>query len=309
MRPPVYRSDGVAGRAESSQHHREEVNQRPAQADEVAEARQLLIRGNLDDLVRAFGLEGGGLARRIVEGLARPAAAWFARDLEAIDRVIGSHGLAAAGRRITSTYTHNLRITGLERVPRTGPLLVVSNHPGTVDAGALWVALASRGDDLRILAADREVLRAMPNLQRKLFAIADGAGASTLRRSAGWLREGNALLTFPAGTIEPDPTIRPAVAALDAWSRSTDLFVRLAPETVVLPVAVRGVISPTALRHPLARRLPQQTDREWTAACLQVLVRHYRDTRTRVAVGEPFLGRSVASADAAAREQLTRLLG
>jgi hypothetical protein len=56
---------------------------------------------------------------------------------------------------------------------------------------------------------------------------------------------------------------------------------------MVLPVAVSGVISTTAQRHPIARRLADPKEREWAAATLQVLCRHLRDTHTRVAIGTP----------------------
>jgi hypothetical protein len=57
----------------------------------------------------------------------------------------------------------------------------------------------------------------------------------------------------------------------------------------VLPLAVSGVISRTALASPLARWIADAEEREFAAATLQVLFRRYRDTDTRVLVGEPIL--------------------
>jgi len=59
----------------------------------------------------------------------------------------------------------------------------------------------------------------------------------------------------------------------------------------VLPIAVSGVISRTALQHRIARRFADPKEREWAAATLQVLCRRLRDTRTRVVIGEPISAR------------------
>lgn len=57
-----------------------------------------------------------------------------------------------------------------------------------------------------------------------------------VRAAADHLRAGGALLTFPAGAIEPDPALRlaDALTSLAGWRNATELFVRLVPETAVL---------------------------------------------------------------------------
>jgi hypothetical protein len=105
------------------------------------------------------------------------------------------------------------------------------------------------------------------------------------------------LLTFPAGTIEPDPAVR-AAAPLVGWSNSPELLVRLVPETVVLPVAVSGVISRRSQRHRIAKCFADRKEREWAAATLQVLSRRLRDTQTRVLIGEPISSRQMSQRSA-----------
>src|SRR5262249_233801 len=113
-----------------------------------------------------------------------------------------------------------------------------------------------------------------------------GGRSGLLRDATSHLRQGGALLTFPAGTIEPDPSLR-AVEPLAGWSDSSELFVRLVPQTVVLPVAGSGGISRKAQQHRIATCFADPKEGEWAAATLQVLCPHLRDTRTRVAIGEP----------------------
>ncbi|MEN9933510.1 MAG: hypothetical protein RLZZ387_89 [Chloroflexota bacterium] len=249
----------------------------------------LLTRNNAKDLVAAFKLDRLRWARRPLELLCSLPARRFARQLVTFDRIVGDKGLPAAGGYIIERFARSFAVLGAEHVPAAGPLLVVSNHPGMADAMGLWVGLAR--DDLRIIAAERPLLRALPNTCRHLIYVDDSSPrgrSGSLRAAAAHLRSGGALLTFPAGHIEPDPAVRPgAVDSLRSWSPSVALLARLAPETLVLPAAVGGVISTTSMRNPAARVFPEQRDRDWAAATLQVLVPAYRDVDTRVAFGPP----------------------
>ena len=113
---------------------------------------------------------------------------------------------------------------------------------------------------------------------------------AVIRTAARHLQEGGALLTFPAGEIEPDPaTFGPqrAAASLQNWSSSFTLFARLAPRTRFVPALVSHVISPAAQRHPLTRLRRTARDREKLAAALQVALPRYRGLVARVTFGRP----------------------
>jgi hypothetical protein len=103
------------------------------------------------------------------------------------------------------------------------------------------------------------------------------------------------VLICPAGQIEPDPAVMPgARESLAAWSDSLGLFVRLAPQSAVVPAVVSGVIYGPALRHPLTRLRRKQRDRERIAATLQAFWqstgRITRRMEVRIEFGEPLLG-------------------
>jgi hypothetical protein len=247
----------------------------------------LLTRANAREMLAAFKLDRLGRFQPLMDWLASFPARRLSRQILRFDELAGRQGLAAAGRYILDEFTSSTRIEGQQHVPLCGPVLVVANHPGMVDVMAVCVALERRRD-LKIIAAEREILQLLPNLRsRLLFVSARAESRSTLLRNAArHLRQGGALLTFPAGTIEPDPSVR-VVDPLAGWSDSSKLFVRLVPETSVLPIVVSGVISQTAQEHPIAKCFADPKEREWAAATLQVLCRHLRDTQTRVAIGEP----------------------
>jgi hypothetical protein len=121
----------------------------------------------------------------------------------------------------------------------------------------------------------------------------------TIRWAAAHLQNGGALLTFPAGKIEPDPALYPteARAAFAHWSASIDLFARLVPATQIVPVLVSGVINPRAHRHPLTRIRRTRKDRDWLGATLQLLLPFYQAVQAEIRFGEPILAEAVSNRD------------
>jgi hypothetical protein len=130
-----------------------------------------------------------------------------------------------------------------------------------------------------------------------------------LRSATRHLRGGGAILTFPAGRIEPDPAVLPgAIEALEYWSPSADLFARLVPRLAIVPAVVSGVLSPAALRNPLTflRRRPE--DRQWLAATLQVMVPALRNVTVRVAFGQPVYANAQGATGQVTLEETQRLI-
>ena len=98
-----------------------------------------------------------------------------------------------------------------------------------------------------------------------------GQRADVLKKSVRHLRQGGAILTFPAGQIEPDPFVREgALASVHSWSDSLDLFARLVPELNIMVVMVAGVFNPMVLRHPLVKLRSTVEAKELFAAALQL---------------------------------------
>jgi 1-acyl-sn-glycerol-3-phosphate acyltransferase len=262
----------------------------------------------VDDLISAFGLGGTSHGRAVMESIARIPARRLAHQILTYDTIVGETGLGTGGAWALKRFSRNTSIEGQENVPRGGPLLLVSNHPGLADAVALFATIPR--DDLRVIAADRPFLEVLPNTSRHLLTVTETfAGRSgVVRAAARHLRGGGAVLTFPGGRIEPDPAVLPgAVEALNHWSSSADLLARLTPGLVVVPVVVSGVISPSALRNPLIHLRRRRRDREWLAATLQVLVPALRNVDARVEFGSPIHAEPGAVGDAVI-EQTRRLM-
>jgi putative hemolysin len=168
-------------------------------------------------------------------------------------------------------YVQDVRVFGLENIPDSGPLLVLSNHPGMVDTLALFAAIKR---PVSIIALNRPFLHSLPNTTKNLFYIGDNAAerVSAVKKAAAHLRNGGAVLTFPAGKIEPDPDVYPgALEALNDWTDSAGVFLRFASTTQIVPVLVRSVLWDSAVKHPLTRLKKTREEREKLGAAFQLL--------------------------------------
>ena len=235
---------------------------------------QALVEINIEDMLTSFGIQKWRLGRWLAKRLFDYPARKFARHVLDFDRGVAANGLTGGSQRMLPEYVRSLTINGQENLPQSGAVLILSNHPGMADTLALFAAL--RRPDLRILAAERPFLRALPATAGYLFFVPENEQnrGEVIRQTAAHLRAGGAVLTFPAGKIEPDPRILPgALELLNEWSISTGLFVRLIPGLPVLPVLVSGVIAAPSLSHPLTLLRRKVEDQRRLAATLQILMR------------------------------------
>jgi putative hemolysin len=254
---------------------------------------------NLDDLISSFGWGHRPYLARILRAVFTGAARKFARQMLDFDDAVGRVGLVAAARQTQRRYVRSLRVFSAP-MP-AGPFLALSNHPGMVDTLALFSALDR--PDLKIIAVERPFLKALPNTCTKLFFVTDDPSArmALVRQVSGHLRSGGAALTFPAGQIEPDANLYPgALDALNGWTDSVGAFVRMAPETAILPVLVRGVIWEKTARHPLTRLKKTRAEREKLAAAFQLLAHVVWDKKpldVTVQIGRPITVAELGSKD------------
>jgi len=230
---------------------------------------------NIQDFLAAFGADMARLSptQRLLAALCTPPARRFAYQMIAFDDSVGQLGLNIASSRMLRRYVRHVEIYGQEHIPVAGPLLVLSNHPGMTDALILFSSLPRR--DLRVVAAVRPFLQALPNVSRHLICVPDEASGrmGVVRAVLNHLRNGGSILTFPAGEIEPDPRSMPdAVESLTKWSESIALFARMVPEVQIVVTIVSGVIWQAAVNSPVTRLRRARKDRERLGAALQAFI-------------------------------------
>ena len=255
---------------------------------------QALTQINVKDFLEAWGLGQVKRGRRLLEWLSMLPARRFAREVAAYDDHVGADGLQAGAAWMIKRFAARLEIIGQEHVPTSDPALILGNHPGLSDTVALFASVPRA--DLRIIAGDRPFLRALPHISRRLIFVPEHSEGrmAVVREATRHLRQGGAILTLPAGRIEPDPAVLAgAVESLQTWSESIALFARLVPQTRIVPVIVTGILAAAALNNPLTRIRRTRKDREWLAATLQILLQPYLPAYlpacVRVVFGEPLL--------------------
>jgi putative hemolysin len=260
----------------------------------------ILTQINLDDLVSSFGWQAQPVLARILRRIFSRPAQKFAKLMLEFDTAVGERGLVDASRLALGHYVRDVRVFGLDRVPDS-TFLALSNHPGMTDTLSLFAALNCPA--LKIIALDRPFLMALPNMSKKLFFIKDDPTSrmALVRQVSGHLRNGGAALTFPAGEIEPDPNVYPgAVDALQTWTDSVGVFVRMAPNILILPVLVRNVIWDKIAKHPLLKVKKTRDEREKLAAALQLLAMvmwNAKPVTVTVQIGKPIAVKELGTTD------------
>ena len=258
----------------------------------------------LDDLVASFGCADRPLLARGLRRLfARPART-FASQMAEFDADMARLGLPEAARRSQRHFVREVRVV-CERPLPPGPVLALANHPGMADTLSLFGAL--NRDDLRIIALDRPFLTSLPHTSERLFFVRDDdsrSRAHLVRQVSTHLRQGGAVLTFPAGHIEPDPDVAlGAVDSLNSWTDSVGVFIRLAPRTAVVPVLVHGVLWRTTANPALRFLKRSREERERLAAAVQLLAHvtcHLKAVTVRVDVGRPITAQDLGTTDSRA---------
>ncbi|MEM9431310.1 MAG: lysophospholipid acyltransferase family protein [Pseudomonadota bacterium] len=137
-------------------------------------------------------------------------------------------------------YALGLDVRGgsLDSIPRTGPLVVISNHPyGILDGLMLGYILSQTRGDFRILA--HQVFRKAEDLNRIILPIsfdetkeAQRLNIETRKIAIGYLSEGGAIGIFPGGTVST--ALRPFGRPMDpSWRRFTARLIAKSEATVV----------------------------------------------------------------------------
>jgi hypothetical protein len=227
----------------------------------------------IDDIFRGLGTSAEGLPRRIMWPVVWPPAHKFSLLAARFDKFVENSGnIRDAMQDLLPNFVSDVEVSGSEVIPQDGPLLVVSNHPGTFDE----VVIASNipRKDLKIVAGGFPFLRNLQHTREHLIFISQNFGErmAVVREIINHLENGFSLLLFPSGMVEPDPAVLPgAVDSLNRWSRSLDLILRRVPQTQVQVAIISGVLSPSVLKHPISRLFQDISQKQRVAEGIQII--------------------------------------
>jgi len=267
---------------------------------------ETLTEINLDDLVSSFGWQDSPLLSRLLRFLFRKPAQTFAQHVVEYDSIVGTHSIVEGGWNLSRRYVQDIRIIDADRIPESA-FLALSNHPGMTDTVALFAALNRK--DLHIIALDRPFLNALPHTTAQLFYVYDDPAKrmTLVRQVSAHLKKGGAILTFPAGHIEPDPDVYPgAVDSLKEWTDSVGVFIRMAPDATILPVLVRNVVAKKYAEHWLLRIKKTKEEREKLATALQLLgmiMFNEKPVTVTIQIGKPIYAKELGTTETDAIHQ------
>lgn len=262
---------------------------------ELGDRVQLLRRQITDEVIKALGMTPAAWTRAVLGPLLYRPATRFSQIAAEFDRRVAEMGLVEAARWALQALRTRVQVCISGLVPQEGPLLIATNHPGTVDG--LAIAASVGRPDLRIVASGLPFLRSLPQAaQHLIYATLDPhQRMGVVREMIRHLRGGGAVLIFPSGRVDPDPEVLPgAEDALSCWSPSTGVVLRALPETKVLTGVVSGVLSEMHLRSPIARLRRELRQRQLLAEMLQVirqmLAERGETITARLTLSEPVRG-------------------
>ncbi len=226
-----------------------------------------------NEVIRAMGLPIDGWLAERLHGILQRATRRFSELFTEVDRIVDEQGLPAGALYLLRTLAAGYEARGAENIPAQGPLIIASNHPGTVDSVALTASAGRR--DLKIIASAVPFLENLPHIREHLIftpRVNVQRRMISVRESLRHLQSGGSLLLFAHGTIDPDPSFMPsALQELNGWSRSLEIFLRGVPEVQVVVSVVSRVIDPAYMRHPLTWLRSARPDRQRIAMMLQVI--------------------------------------
>ena len=284
--------------------------------EEVRVHAQAIGKVSAAEGLRVLKLENRPILGRIFYWITRRTLQRFALSMAQFDLLVAREGTAAAANWLLPRFINSLSVEDSDRIPLDGPLVVAANHPGAADVLALMAGVPRR--DFRLVVslpsakvlthAMKHVIFVPPKQERQPHQV-----TSLIIEE---LRQGNCVLIFPRGNLEPDPVLLDhSAASIGHWSTSLRLFCEQAPDTQIIPAVVGGVFSPQALLTPLARLYRTLKDRQRAALVLQLIVKFARPERWPVAAQVRF-GEVVTQAQVgldgvlpAVREQMLGLFG
>lgn len=189
------------------------------------------------------------------------------------DRLVAEAGFPNASEWALTHWCRHITARGTQDIPTDGPLLIVSNHPGTYDALIIFSQVDRK--DIHWISTEIPFLDNLPHTRNHvIFASRTNAlkRMSAMRSSIRHLQAGGALLYIGSGQLDPDPAFYPNAAEhIEEWLVGIDFFFHHVSRLRLMPTIVSGVVSPKWARSPITYLRRKEVDRRRLAEFGQVI--------------------------------------
>jgi hypothetical protein len=233
---------------------------------------QLLGQRITQEILAAFGLPRNSRFLPLIEKIFHQPINRFAHLAAIFDEEVGQSGLNGGAQKVIPHFPLTIQTWGKECIPASGPVLIVSNHPGAYDSLALTSSIPRK--DLKLLASDIPFSRALENAKNNLIYVdfTPSGGTQAIFSTMQSLQKGNAVLIFAHGEVEPDPEfMQGADESIGGWSDSIEILLRKVPQTRVVLAIASGVFIRGFIQHPLTRLRTNPAARQKLAEFLQLI--------------------------------------
>ncbi|OGH00322.1 MAG: hypothetical protein A2600_00890 [Candidatus Lambdaproteobacteria bacterium RIFOXYD1_FULL_56_27] len=192
------------------------------------------------DLFRLPLVQGGGLKGMLL----RQATPWVEKWIGLEEMRLRYGQLTGEGDFFGQVLDHlgvelELSPQDLEKIPLTGPLVILANHPfGALEGMALQQILRRRREDVKLLA--NKFLGLVPDTAQSCFFVnpyggkeASRENLASLKASMAWVKEGGALGIFPSGEVAQMDLLRGELAEAP-WQANLARLIRKTGARVLL---------------------------------------------------------------------------
>jgi putative hemolysin len=166
-------------------------------------------------------------------------------------------------QQVFETFNINYEVDAeeLARIPTSGPLVIVANHPfGAIEGVIMAAMLAQVRPGVKIMA--NFILKRIPEVRDRFIAVnpfggkgATRSNARPLKEALQWLQQGGCLVVFPAGEVSH---LKPGKKTVSdpPWSPSIGRLIQLAQapvQSVYFHGANSLLFQLAGLVHPILR--------------------------------------------------------
>jgi hypothetical protein len=221
-------------------------------SEDIMKKTRILAEDLVFELNKSMGFQKDSITHSIIRPLVWKPMVRFSELATIFEHRLKREGWQKASGWFITHFVDTTRVLGAESLPKSGPLIIASNHPGAYDS--LVISSHIPRDDLRIISSDIPFVKKLPETSKHMiFSTHDPHDRmSAAREAIRHLKKGGALLVFARATMDPDPAFSPgAEVELTRWTSSLGLFLRNVPQTKLAVSLISGVLSPKYLSHPI----------------------------------------------------------